>query len=591
MSNPKPRVLAIDNRPANLLTLKATLAPEFVLQFASSGAQGLAMAIECPPDLILIDVMMSEMDGYETCRRIKADPRLQDIPVIFVTALNEARTAASDQAPSSADVVVALPITAEITRRRIRNLLHREQLRRAAETYRKQLAMREQALLESEAFTRTILDSLTENLAVLDTQGVIVSVNRAWQCFAENNGAPALAANSVGLSYRSVCMAAAGQTGQEEALQAWAGIAAVLSKTQAQFSLEYSCDSPDQARWFRMRVYPMLAPCAGAVVAHEDITPRKRAENALREQEAFFRLIAENLQGFVAVLDIEGRRVYNSPSYARLLGDRNLCGTSSFEDIHPADRERVVRAFRETVATGIGHHLEYRFVTAGGGIRLIESRGGVIRDNEGRIKRVVVVSHDITERKAAEEKIHHLAFYDALTQLPNRLLLNDRLQQTMAASKRSACYGALMFIDLDNFKPVNDRHGHEVGDLLLIEAANRLKTCVREADTVARFGGDEFVVMLGDLHTDRIESSAQAAVVADKIRIRLSEPYLLTIRLEGRTDTTIEHHCTASIGVTLFLDHEVSRDDILKRADTGMYQAKAAGRNVIRFHDENAGTA
>ncbi|MER2545095.1 MAG: GGDEF domain-containing protein, partial [Candidatus Accumulibacter phosphatis] len=190
-----------------------------------------------------------------------------------------------------------------------------------------------------------------------------------------------------------------------------------------------------------------------------------------------------------------------------------------------------------------------------------------------------------------EEKIHHLAFYDALTQLPNRLLLNDRLQQTMAASKRSACYGALMFIDLDNFKPVNDRHGHEVGDLLLIEAANRLKTCVREADTVARFGGDEFVVMLGDLHTDRIESSAQAAVVADKIRIRLSEPYLLTIRLEGRTDTTIEHHCTASIGVTLFLDHEVSRDDILKRADTGMYQAKAAGRNVIRFHDENAGTA
>lgn len=129
----------------------------------------------------------------------------------------------------------------------------------------------------------------------------------------------------------------------------------------------------------------------------------------------------------------------------------------------------------------------------------------------------------------------------------------------MAASKRSACYGALMFIDLDNFKPVNDRHGHEVGDLLLIEAANRLKTCVREADTVARFGGDEFVVMLSDLHADRIESSAQAAVVADKIRIRLSDPYLLTIRLEGRTtDTTIEHHCTASIGVTtLFLDHEV----------------------------------
>ena len=589
MSDPMPRILAIDNRPANLLTLRATLAPEFELQFASSGAQGLAMAAESPPDLILIDVMMSEMDGYETCRRLKADPRLQDIPMIFVTAPSAAGTASTEQLLSPADTVFTPPIIAEITRRRIRNLLHREQLRRAAENYRKQLATREQALLESEAFTRTILNSLTANLAVLDPQGVIVSVNRAWQRFAEENGAPSLAANSVGLSYRSVCMAAAGQPGEEEALQAWAGIAAVLSKAQAHFSLEYSCNFPDQARWFHMRVYPMLAPCEGAVVAHEDITPRKHAENALREQEAFFRLIAENLQGFVAVLDIEGRRVYNSPSYARLLGNRNLCGTSSFEDIHPADRERVVSAFRETVATGIGHHLEYRFVTTGGDIRLIESRGGVIRDNEGRIKRVVVVSHDVTERKAAEEKIHHLAFYDALTQLPNRLLLNDRLQQTMAASKRNACYGALMFIDLDNFKPVNDRHGHEVGDLLLIEAANRLKTCVRSVDTVARFGGDEFVVILSDLHADKIESGTQAAIVANKIRIRLSEPYLLTIRCKGSADTTIEHHCTASIGVTLFLDHVVSRDDLLKRADTEMYQAKQAGCNLIRFHEEKDG--
>ncbi|HMW54038.1 MAG TPA: diguanylate cyclase [Accumulibacter sp.] len=589
MSNPTPRILAIDNRLANLLTLRATLTPEFELQFASSGTQGLAMAAESPPDLILIDLMMSEMDGYETCRRLKADPRLQDIPMIFLTELGQAGTACTEQVPSPTDTVFTPPILAEITRRRIRNLLHREQLRRAAEKYRKHLATREQALLESEAFTRTILNSLTENLAVLDPQGVIVSVNRAWQRFAEENGAPGLATNSVGLSYRSVCMAAAGQPGGDEALQAWAGIVAVLTKTQPHFSHEYACNSPDRARWFRMRVDPMLTPGKGVVVVHEDITPRKQAENALREQEAFFRLITENLEGFVAVLDIEGRRVYNSPSYARLLGDRNLCGTSSFTDIHPADRERVVGAFHETVATGIGHHLEFRFVTADGGIRLIESRGGVIRDDEGRIKRVVVVSHDVTERKAAEEQIHHLAFYDALTQLPNRLLLNDRLQQSMAASKRNACYGALMFIDLDDFKPVNDRHGHAVGDLLLIEAANRLKTCVRAADTVARFGGDEFVVILSDLHVDKIESSAQAAIVADKIRIRLSEPYVLTIRCEGSTDSIIEHHCTASIGVTLFHDHVASRDDLLKRADAEMYQAKQAGRNLIRFHEEKDG--
>jgi diguanylate cyclase (GGDEF)-like protein/PAS domain S-box-containing protein len=318
--------------------------------------------------------------------------------------------------------------------------------------------------------------------------------------------------------------------------------------------------------------------------ANRDITRRKQMEDALREQEEFFRLIAENLEGFVAVLDVEGRRVYNSPSYTRLLGERNLSGTSSFVDIHPADRERVTRAFRDAVTTGVGQHLEFRFLRADGGILFMESRSGVIRDNTGKTKCIVVVSHDVTARNEAEGRIHHLAFYDALTQLPNRLTLKDRLSQCMAASKRNGCYGALMFLDLDNFKPVNDTHGHEVGDLLLIEAADRLRKCIREIDTVARFGGDEFVVLLGGLHADKAESAAQAENVAEKIRLTLSEPYLLTGMHEGEPAETIEHHCTASIGVALFLNHEGSRDDILKWADAAMYQAKEAGRNRIRFH-------
>ena len=152
--------------------------------------------------------------------------------------------------------------------------------------------------------------------------------------------------------------------------------------------------------------------------ANRDVSENRRVENALREQEQFFRLITENLEGFVSVLDVEGRRVYNSPSYARLLGHRNLSGTLSFGDIHPADRERVMQAFRETVATGIGQHLEFRFVMADGGICWLESRSGVIRDQDGRTKRVVVVSHDVTERKAAEDQIRDRALADAVTRLP-----------------------------------------------------------------------------------------------------------------------------------------------------------------------------
>jgi len=141
-----------------------------------------------------------------------------------------------------------------------------------------------------------------------------------------------------------------------------------------------------------------------------------------------------------------------------------------------------------------------------------------------------------------------------------------------------------MLLDLDNFKPLNDTYGHDVGDLLLVEAARRLRTCIRETDTAARLGGDEFVVALGELDRDKAESTRRTAIVAEKIRASLAEPYLLTIRQNDKADLTIEHRCTASIGVVLFDNHS-NREDILKQADVAMYQAKAAGRNRISFSD------
>ena len=207
-----------------------------------------------------------------------------------------------------------------------------------------------------------------------------------------------------------------------------------------------------------------------------------------------------------------------------------------------------------------------------------------VKSDDGRVTHYVGAQTDISARKAAEDVIKNLAFYDPLTQLPNRRLLDDRLSQAMAASKRNGCYGALMFLDLDNFKPINDRYGHVVGDALLVEVATRLNRCVRAVDTVARFGGDEFVVMLSDLNADKAESSAQAGSVAEKIRIALSDPYRLTTPQEDNADAILEHHCTVSIGVALFFDHEACQEDILNWADAAMYEAKEAGRNLIRFH-------
>ncbi|MDP3018101.1 MAG: diguanylate cyclase [Methylococcaceae bacterium] len=209
-----------------------------------------------------------------------------------------------------------------------------------------------------------------------------------------------------------------------------------------------------------------------------------------------------------------------------------------------------------------------------------------VRDDLGKLAHFIGVTRDITENKLMEDQVRQLAFYDPLTKLANRRLLNDRLSQVMNSSKRSACYAALMFLDLDNFKPLNDTHGHVVGDLLLIDAAARVKSCVREVDTVARFGGDEFVVMLSELDVDKAASKLQALNIAEKIRAALFKPYLLDINKDEGANATVEHHCSASIGVVVFLNHEGSQDDLLEMADTAMYQAKEDDRNQIRFYLE-----
>ena len=207
-----------------------------------------------------------------------------------------------------------------------------------------------------------------------------------------------------------------------------------------------------------------------------------------------------------------------------------------------------------------------------------------VRGHDGAVTHYVGTHIDITQRKAAEEQLHHLAFYDSLTQLPNRRLLLDRLGQALAGSVRNQQQGAIMFLDLDNFKTLNDTQGHDVGDRLLIETAQRLHSSVRKGDTVARLGGDEFVVMLEGLEADDLVA-AQVEGVAEKILAALEHPYRLELNTGSGKYHTIDYRCTASIGVTLFGTQAENVDELLKQADLAMYQAKEAGRNTIRFFD------
>jgi diguanylate cyclase (GGDEF)-like protein/PAS domain S-box-containing protein len=322
----------------------------------------------------------------------------------------------------------------------------------------------------------------------------------------------------------------------------------------------------------------------GAIATFIDITERIRAEQALRQSESQMREIVDNAPFGAHLYELmpDDRLVFSGANRAAevILGvpHHQFIG-KGIEEAFPALKDTPIpEAYRRVAATGV--HFETNQITydADG----IQGIFEVHAFQTGK-DRMAAFFSDVTERKRHEEQIHHMAFYDALTKLPNRRMLNDRLVHMLATSKRNGIYGALMFLDLDNFKPLNDAHGHAVGDLLLVEVANRLRKCVREMDTVARFGGDEFVVMLSELGEDRTAASALARIVTEKIHAKLAEPYVLTICHEGAPDTVVTHRCTASIGIVIFNGMEAGQETVMKCADDAMYEAKASGRNMIRF--------
>ncbi|MBU0688318.1 MAG: EAL domain-containing protein [Gammaproteobacteria bacterium] len=201
-----------------------------------------------------------------------------------------------------------------------------------------------------------------------------------------------------------------------------------------------------------------------------------------------------------------------------------------------------------------------------------------VKNEAGKTTHYVGTLTDITLNREAADEIKHLAYYDLLTRLPNRRLLHDRLKHALTASTRSGRHGALLFIDLDDFKTLNDTLGHDIGDMLLEQVGQRLESCVREGDTVARLGGDEFVVMLEELSENSIEAAVQSEAIANKILSLLNQPYLLAHH---------ECHSTPSIGAILFMGHRQGSEELLKHADIAMYQAKKDGRNRLCFFDKS----
>ncbi len=317
---------------------------------------------------------------------------------------------------------------------------------------------------------------------------------------------------------------------------------------------------------------------------------RKNTEKALKTSEERWKFALEGAGDGVWDWNILTGEALFSRRWKEMIGyAENEIEDRSAEwsnRVHPDDLPSVMATIQAHLeGRSASAVVEFRMQNKDGHWQWILSRGMVVsRDADGKPLRLVGTNTDITERKAAADKIEHLAFYDPLTDLPNRRLLLDRLEQALTSSARHNRYGALMLLDMDDFKTLNDTLGHDIGDQFLVEVARRLQACVREGDTVARHGGDEFVVILEDLNEDTL-AAMQAESVAVKILRAVSQPYVLDLTAQGGLKNTRSYHCTSSIGITLFRDNSVSADELMKRADTAMYQAKAAGRDTLRFFD------
>lgn len=310
---------------------------------------------------------------------------------------------------------------------------------------------------------------------------------------------------------------------------------------------------------------------AGVIGVLTDITDFKQVAEALEASEGRFKALTESAMDIVTVLDADGVIRYQSPSVKHLLGyaPEAMIGVSQFDLVHRDDAEGMRDTFRELLTRGqMDRAIEFRVVRSDGEWRTLEAIGKNCLDVP-EVRGVIVNTRDITDRKNIEKRIQHLAFHDALTGLPNRSLMQDRVSQAIGRAERSGKRFAVMFIDIDNFKNINDTLGHDVGDELLRQVAERLIDSVRTHDTIARQGGDEFIVLL-----DELEGHQGATRVAQKILEALRAPFQI-----GGAD----QHVSGSIGIALYPDDGRDPPTLLKNADTAMFHGKALGKNTYQF--------
>lgn len=335
----------------------------------------------------------------------------------------------------------------------------------------------------------------------------------------------------------------------------------------------HDSNSIEKFEYFESKITPLFNTkgiCTHIIAIVRNITERKMKEKALKESEEKYRLIADNMTDLVSIIDFDGKITYASPSHQSILGHapENYVGECIFNYIHPSELEEVKNHFQAIHKTSKNTTLEFRHIHSDGSWLWLEGKISLVLDDDGRPKHFLLVAREVMERKLFEERLRYLAFHDTLTNLPNRRLFKTRLIQWINDANKLGHMIAVMYIDIDRFKQVNDTLGHDVGDKLLCQFSQKIKDCLREYDILARLGGDEFCILL------MVNQKEDAIKIAKRI-IRDIQP-------KWKIDS-YEFNATLSIGIA-FYEEGLDGETLLKRADIALYHAKKNGRNTFQVY-------
>ena len=428
-------------------------------------------------------------------------------------------------------------------------------------------------LKNSEAFKLCILNSVSAQIAVLDHNGFIILTNQAWKDFAIQNSPEAdskLTKTDIGTNYLECCQSHLNNDTSITALNAYSGIKAVLNGELPEFSMEYACHSPTELRWFKMNVTPLTPLKNGVVVSHTAITEHKLIEAKLQLAASVF---THALEG-ILITDCDGSILQVNDAFSEITGftrEEVLKKNPRILSSGRQEKEFYTDMWHDLMNKGHWYGEIWNRHKNGEIYAALENISTVY-DNEGNPTHYVALISDITRTKLHEHELEHKAHYDALTNLPNRVLLEDRLHQAIALAKRQNLILSVVFLDLDGFKAINDTYGHLAGDQLLIAVAKNMSDCLREVDTFARIGGDEFIALLIDV--GNMESHV---FLFNRLLSAASQPEVFN---------GINLNVTASMGVTFYPQTvDIDPDMLIRQADQAMYQAKLAGRNGYHIFD------